>query len=154
MEGMCLATLLHCRVPALQQPSIKRNMQHLFAGVCMTHWFPHIHTWHLILKIGSIKQKLVWRQCLHIFYVMLDEGTLVLSSGESMSAVHILLFVVASLTLLNLSAWACYHKPTHTARRQTPQQQQFPGLCLKTQLPSSLHICCVYSKSQTDSVLC
>ena len=65
---------------------------------------------------------------------MLDEGTLVLSSGESMSAVHILLFVVASLTLLNLSAWACYHKPTHTARRQTPQQQQFPGLCLKTQL--------------------
>ena len=44
----------------------------------------------------------------------------VLSSGESMSAVHILLFVVASLTLLNLPAWACYHKPTHTARRQTP----------------------------------
>ena len=37
-------------------------------------------------------------------FFMLDERTLLLSSGESMSAVHILLFVVASLTLLNLSA--------------------------------------------------
>ena len=69
----------------------------------------------------------------------------VLSSGESMSAVHILLFVVASLTLLNLPAWACYHKPTHTARRHTPQQQQFPGLCLKTQLPPSLPFTSVVS---------
>ena len=75
---------------------------------------------------------------------MLDERTLLLSSGESMSAVHILLFVVASLTLLNLSAWACYPKPTHAARRQAALQPQFPGLCLKTQLPS-LHFTSVVS---------